>query len=85
MARLAQNPFCLGCTQDVIRDCAETLGVNKQIPCPIRAIRRVAAAAQQVGIDNRTLIPMLQAGATIRDVLDVIDSRLRTNSASFAL
>jgi hypothetical protein len=78
MARFPQNELCHDCTQDVILDCAETFGVSSQRPCPIKTLQRFREARAQVGIDVQSLIRILRAGASIQDVLAVIECRLLT-------
>lgn len=68
------NPVCADCNQDLIRDCAEHFRLTQ--PCLVRTLRRLEAAANYVGIDTPALIEMLQAGVSLKQVLDVIQARL---------
>jgi hypothetical protein len=77
MASLPRNPLCEGCTQDLLRDCPETLGVNRSRPCFVKTIYKFARAGAQAGLDIDTLIGILQAGVPMTAVLELIESRLR--------
>jgi hypothetical protein len=70
MAVLFRDPICAGCSQDIIRDCPATLGVNRQHACPIAKARNLSKATAQAVMDA------IRTGAPISIVLDVIKSRL---------
>jgi hypothetical protein len=76
MATLSRNPLCRGCKQDLLRDCPETLGVNRGHPCFVQTIYKFAQAGAQAGLGVGTLIQILQAGVPMTAVLDLIESRL---------
>ena len=76
MSRHSLNPLCGNCTQDLIRDCPETLRADANHPCFVATVGKFAQAAEHVGIDLDTLINTLQAGVPITAILDLIQSRL---------
>jgi hypothetical protein len=80
---LRNRSFCADCKQDLIRDCAETLHLTQ--PCLVRTMKRLAAAANYVGIGSEQLIGMLKNGASVSEVLDVIEARLEAKECGKGL
>ena len=76
MSRHSLNPLCVNCTQDLIRDCPQTLQTDAHHPCFVATVGKFAQAAEPVGIDLDTLINTLQAGVPISAIVDLIQSRL---------
>jgi hypothetical protein len=70
------HPLCAGCTQDLIRNCRESLGVTPQHPCLIRVVAKLARASQQAGISIDTLMGILRAGVPIPEVIELIHAGL---------
>jgi hypothetical protein len=46
---LSDDQFCLGCRQDLLRDCRQTLNPNREHPCAVVAQKAQQAPVQQLG------------------------------------
>jgi hypothetical protein len=74
------HPRCEGCTQDLIRDCPETLIATGQYPCLVLTLKRVASAAEQSVLDPTHLLALLKEGVSLISILEFVEWRLRHSS-----
>jgi hypothetical protein len=79
--RTHTNPLCTGCTQDIIRDCRETLGVNQERPCLIRTVRKLKRPSEAAGIPLGILISILHVGVPAGAVVALVRSRVTQTTA----
>lgn len=75
----ATDWLCASCNQDIIRGCRKTIARYIVCPCLISMMEQIVAAAETAGLSRADLLDLVNSGASLRHILDLVEQRLKVS------